>query len=64
VALGTPRRGRGEQITLCRRLTAVSVAVTAAVLAVAGTLTPALATTGPSIFTNHGSVNIAVDGAR
>jgi hypothetical protein len=38
-----------------RRLTAVSVAVTAAVLAVAGTLTPVLATTGASMTASHGS---------
>jgi len=47
-----------------RRLTAVSVAVTTAVLVVAGTVTPALATTGPSMTANHGAANIAVDGAN
>jgi hypothetical protein len=43
-----------------RRLAAVTV--TAAALTAAGTLTPALAATGPSMTVNHGSVNIAVQG--
>ena len=46
-----------------RRLGAVTVTVTAAVLTAAGTLTPALAATGPSMTVNNGSVNIAVQGA-
>jgi len=46
-----------------RRLAAVTVTVTAAVLTAAGTLTPALAATGPSMTVNDGSVNIAVQGA-
>jgi hypothetical protein len=47
---------------LRRRLAAVAVTVTAAVLTAAGTLTPALAATGPSMTVNNGSVNIAVQG--
>jgi hypothetical protein len=46
-----------------RRLGTVTVTLTAAVLTAAGTLTPALAATGPSITVNDGSVNIAVQGA-
>jgi len=45
-----------------RRLAAVTVAVAAAVLTAASTLTPALAATGPAMTVNHGSVNIAVQG--
>jgi hypothetical protein len=47
-----------------RRLGAVTVTVTAAVLTAAGTLTPALAATGPSMTVNNGSVNIAAQGAN
>jgi hypothetical protein len=43
-----------------RRLAAVAVA--AAALTAGGTLTPALAATGPSMTANNGSVNIAIQG--
>jgi hypothetical protein len=45
-----------------RRLAAVLVAVTAAVLTAAGTLTPALAATGPSMVIDGNGVTIAVQG--
>jgi hypothetical protein len=45
-----------------RRLAAVTGTVTAAVLTAAGTLTPALAASGPSMMVNAGAVNIAVQG--
>jgi hypothetical protein len=62
----TGRRRRGEQMSRADfrrwRLAAFSVAATAAALTAAGSLTPALAATGPSMTANHGSVNIAVPG--
>jgi hypothetical protein len=45
-----------------RRPAAALVAVTAGVLTAAGTLTPALAATGPSMDINGNDVNIAVQG--
>src|SRR5580698_10162455 len=49
--------------SLRRRLAAISLSITAAaVLTVAGTVTPALADPGPSMTANHNSANIAVKG--
>lgn len=58
------REGRGQmsRAGFRRRLAAVSVAVTAAVLTAAGTVTPALTATGPSMDIDGNSVNIAVQG--
>ena len=55
-------RGQMSRARFRRRLAAVLVAVTAGVLTAAGTLTPALAATGPSMDINGNNVNIAVQG--